>query len=56
MAQLFYSPDLADRLPYNNTGRISQKPLRRWQLSLVKIDNKTYYLLCRRGNWFASLY
>ena len=28
MAQLFYSPDLADRLPYNNTGKISQKPLR----------------------------
>lgn len=55
MAQLFYSPDLADRLPHN-TGKISQKPLRRWQLSPVKIDNKTYYLLCRRGNWFASLY
>lgn len=44
MAQLFYSPDLADRLPHNNTGKISQKPLRRWQLSPVKIDNKTYYL------------
>ena len=29
MAQLFYSPDLADRLPHNNTGKISQKPLRR---------------------------
>lgn len=43
MAQLFYSPDLADRLPHN-TGKISQKPLRRWQLSPVKIDNKTYYL------------
>lgn len=43
MAQLFYSPDLADRLPHN-TGKISQKPLRRWQLSPVKIGNKTYYL------------
>ena len=48
MAQLFYSPDLADRLPHN-TGKISQKPLRRWQLSPVKIDNHNH----PSNGWFA---